>query len=175
MPGVFLADHLPILRTLPDALAPWRLEVQRNSELELYGDFLEELRSDIKNCINRPECLVGDILKERVEHGFEMGIPGKGLTENGELRDMLLTYTAGTLLETGSDTTGAVMKTFILFMATHPHVLKKAQTEMDQIVGSERMPSFEDQDKLPLLDVLSQGSCKMSTSCTYWFVFKASK
>ncbi|KAI3614833.1 cytochrome p450 [Moniliophthora roreri] len=171
MPGVFLADHLPILRTLPDALAPWRLEVQRNSELELYGDFLEELRSDIKNCINRPECLVGDILKEQVEHGFEMGIPGKGLTENGELRDMLLTYTAGTLLEAGSDTTGAVMKTFILFMATHPHVLKKAQTEMDQIVGSERMPSFEDQDKLPLLDVLSQGSCKMSTSCTYWFHF----
>ncbi|KAK7037695.1 hypothetical protein VNI00_010921 [Paramarasmius palmivorus] len=151
MPGAFMADHLPILRYLPDFLAPWRLKAQKmhEREIELYGSFLDEIRSDMKKGISRPDCLVGNYLKERAEHGLEE-LPGKGLLGGSFwMRDILLTYTAGTLLEAGSDGTGAVMKTFILFMVAHPDVLEKVQAEMDAVVGPERLPLFEDQERLP--------------------------
>ena len=44
------------------------------------------------------------------------------------------------------------MKTFILAMVLHPNVFKKAQTEIDRVVGAERLPDFEDREHLPYLD-----------------------
>ena len=41
---------------------------------------------------------------------------------------------------------------FMLAMLTRPEVLKKAQQEMDEVVGTERLPSFEDRASLPYLE-----------------------
>ncbi|ESK96519.1 cytochrome p450 [Moniliophthora roreri MCA 2997] len=85
---------------------------------------------------------------------MEVGIeeaPGRGVLPNGYLSDKLLAYNAGTVLEAGSDTTASTMQSFILFMISHPHVLKKLREEIDSVVGNERMPEFEDQENLPYL------------------------
>lgn len=37
-------------------------------------------------------------------------------------------------------------------MLQHPEVLKKAQQEMDTVVGSSRLPTFEDRPSLPYLE-----------------------
>lgn len=37
-------------------------------------------------------------------------------------------------------------------MTLHPHTYEKAQAEMDHVVGSERLPTIEDKDKLPYLE-----------------------
>lgn len=34
-------------------------------------------------------------------------------------------------------------------MLTFPDVMKKAQEEIDRVVGSDRMPEFHDKDRLP--------------------------
>ena len=44
------------------------------------------------------------------------------------------------------------MKTFILAMVLHPDVYKKAQEEIDRVIGSERLPDFEDREQLPYLE-----------------------
>jgi len=67
------------------------------------------------------------------------------------LRDTLLAYTAGTVLEAGSDTTASTMQSFILFMISHPDVMRKVRDELDRAVGSDRMPTFEDEPNLPYL------------------------
>jgi hypothetical protein len=41
---------------------------------------------------------------------------------------------------------------FMLAMLTKPEVLKKAQQEIDAVVGKERLPSFEDRASLPYLE-----------------------
>lgn len=38
---------------------------------------------------------------------------------------------------------------FLLAMMQHPEVLKKAQQEIDAVVGQDRLPSFEDRASLP--------------------------
>ena len=39
-------------------------------------------------------------------------------------------------------------------MALNPHVVRKAQEELDRIVGSERLPELSDQDKVPYVSAL---------------------
>ena len=39
-------------------------------------------------------------------------------------------------------------------MALHPHVLKRAQSEIDEVVGRERLPNFDDQASLPYVDAI---------------------
>ncbi|KAJ2934553.1 hypothetical protein H1R20_g2525, partial [Candolleomyces eurysporus] len=59
---------------------------------------------------------------------------------------------AGTLYAAAEDTTVAFLHTFVLAMVLHPAVLKKAQAEMDQVVGNRRLPTLEDRDSLPYFD-----------------------
>lgn len=47
-----------------------------------------------------------------------------------------------------SSTTADAISTFLLTMVAHPHVLAKAQEELDRVVGHGRLPDFTDQDDL---------------------------
>ena len=46
------------------------------------------------------------------------------------------------------------MITFIFAMVRHPEVYRKAQEELDRVVGSERLPDFDDRDSLPYLNAV---------------------
>lgn len=118
--------------------------------MELWGSLLEDLKQEIEQG-TASDCLVGDYLKKRAEAGYE-NAPGYGLTEDGLwMKDIFLTYTAASVLEAGSDTTATVMVSFILFMLSHPHVLRRAREEIDRAVGPGRLPNFEDESRLPYL------------------------
>ena len=39
-------------------------------------------------------------------------------------------------------------------MAMHPEVQRKAQEELDRVIGGDRLPAFEDQASLPYLNAL---------------------
>ena len=41
-------------------------------------------------------------------------------------------------------------------MAAHPEVQKRAQAELDAVVGPNRLPEFEDQDSLPYICALTK-------------------
>lgn len=42
----------------------------------------------------------------------------------------------------------------MLAMTLFPRVAKKAQEELDQVVGSERMPCFDDEKELPYIKAM---------------------
>lgn len=65
------------------------------------------------------------------------------------MQDKFLAFGAGTALEAGSDTTAMGICTFILYMLNHPEVLRKAREEMDVVVGSDRLPDWDDEPRLP--------------------------
>ncbi|KDQ14634.1 hypothetical protein BOTBODRAFT_32384 [Botryobasidium botryosum FD-172 SS1] len=58
---------------------------------------------------------------------------------------------SATLYTAGADTTVSALKTFILAMALFPEVQKKAQAEIDRVVGNGRLPTFEDREGLPYI------------------------
>jgi len=46
------------------------------------------------------------------------------------------------------------MAIFILTMLPHPDCQRKAQEEIDAVVGTERLPNFNDRDSLPYLECI---------------------
>ena len=55
---------------------------------------------------------------------------------------------SGSLLEAGSDTTASTLYGFIQAMIVWPEVQKKAQAEIDCVVGPDRLPTVDDYDEL---------------------------
>lgn len=47
------------------------------------------------------------------------------------------------------------MKSFVLAMVLYPEAQKIAQAEIDAVVGQDRLPTFEDRDKLPYIRALA--------------------
>ncbi|KAL0059527.1 hypothetical protein AAF712_013726 [Marasmius tenuissimus] len=139
-------------------------------EMELYGGFLTKIRADHESGVNRADCFVGRHLKAR-ESSVATGVTsGRGLTAcGGWLRDTLLAYSAGSVLEAGSDTTSSSIISCVMFMLRYPLVLEKvrqsisasyeykgltctfrnkAREEIDRVVGKDRLPTFEDEKNL---------------------------
>jgi hypothetical protein len=48
----------------------------------------------------------------------------------------------------------SAVQSFLLAMAMYPEVQKKAQEELDAIVGRERLPDFSDRDALPYINAI---------------------
>lgn len=46
------------------------------------------------------------------------------------------------------------MRTFLVAMLLYPDMQKKAQHELDSIIGRERLPTFEDRPRLPFIDAV---------------------
>lgn len=46
------------------------------------------------------------------------------------------------------------MSSFFLAMTMYPNVQKKAQAEIDRVVGKDRLPSFSDRDQLPYISTM---------------------
>jgi len=46
------------------------------------------------------------------------------------------------------------MAIFILTMLLHPDCQRRAQEEIDAVVGSDRLPDFNDRDSLPYLECI---------------------
>lgn len=62
-----------------------------------------------------------------------------------------LYFLGGVLMEGGSDTSSSIILAFIHAMTKWGDILKKAQTEIDAVVGEDRTPVWADYDQLPYI------------------------
>ena len=46
------------------------------------------------------------------------------------------------------------MEFLLLALVLNPHVVSKARKQMDEVVGLERLPNFDDRDRLPYIDCI---------------------
>jgi cytochrome P450 len=69
---------------------------------------------------------------------------------------------AGSIVEAESETTSAALNFFLNFATLNPHVVKKAQEEVDRVVGSDRYPTWEDEENLPYYPHISE---QLSRNC----------
>ncbi|XP_038059989.1 cytochrome P450 2U1-like [Patiria miniata] len=60
-----------------------------------------------------------------------------------------LTWVIADLFAVGTETTALTLRWALLYMITHPHVQRKVQEELDEVIGRTRMPSLEER---PLLN-----------------------
>ncbi|KDN34192.1 hypothetical protein RSAG8_12728, partial [Rhizoctonia solani AG-8 WAC10335] len=66
-------------------------------------------------------------------------------------------YAAGSLYIAGSDTTVSALSTFVLTMILFPDKQRKAQQELETVLGPGRIPGLKDRDSIPHIGALVMG------------------
>ncbi|KAL4242334.1 cytochrome P450 family protein [Abortiporus biennis] len=72
--------------------------------------------------------------------------------ETKRQRDFDIRWTANSMYSASLDTTVTAVLHFMLSMIQNPKVLRKAQDELDSIIGSSRLPTLNDRSSLPYLE-----------------------
>lgn len=62
-----------------------------------------------------------------------------------------VTLLAGVATKGGSDTSASVLASFVQAMVTWPEIQRTAQAEIDAVVPEDRVPDFDDYEKLPYI------------------------
>lgn len=70
--------------------------------------------------------------------------------------DTVRPISVSSVLPLTTDQTTSALSWFFLAMALHPEVQAKAQTEIDKVIGNERLPRAEDRNTLPYISAVMQ-------------------
>ncbi|KAH6904898.1 cytochrome P450 [Coprinopsis sp. MPI-PUGE-AT-0042] len=134
-PGEHMVEFFPWLNKLPNILTPWKdyAAYWHRKDSELFMDYYKTVKDRVLDGDERPS-LVSSLVKRRNENKFT---------------DREASWVAGVMVSAGAETTAAVMAWFFLAMTTNPEVQRKAQEEIDNVVGHDRMPDFKDYESMP--------------------------
>lgn len=129
--GMWAVDALPFLNALPEGpLAPWKKIAKELFQVE------SSLHS--RNAASALASPSWNWTKEL-----------QASKEAQEMTALEFAYNVGVLVLAGLETTSTVMDIFVLACLAHPAFIRRAQSELDEVVGNDRLPSFEDRESLP--------------------------
>ncbi|KAI0767311.1 CyP450 monooxygenase [Fomes fomentarius] len=154
-PGRFLVDLLPFLRHLPSFfLGPelwlkspvWRSAAMSHKEVP-FARLQEEMKDTGEH-----NSVVGKLLRRIRRYAHDKTLY--------EAEEDIVKNVGAIALEGGSDTMFSVVQTTFLAMSLYPNVLKKAQVELDAVVGPSRLPDWDDQESLPYVNAVIKESLR---------------
>lgn len=131
-PGKTYTEAIPILASMPSWLNPLPNQLRKlasTSNKYFYALSVEGGDAPQDNFAKR-------LLREKEEHG---------------LTKIEIANLTGNFIGAGVDTTTSTMLTFVLAMCLNPDVQRKAQEEIDRVVGHDRYPDWSDEGNLPYL------------------------
>ncbi|KAF8457886.1 cytochrome P450 [Gautieria morchelliformis] len=149
VPGAYMVDLFPSLKHLPSWIpfAPFRKDGLKGRDMieRLITDPFKHVQNEMKLGTARPS-FTRDLLE--VPRG----------SSDDEMRDFedTVRWVAGAMygVIAGGETTYATTLTFILAMAMHPEIQNKAQREIDEVIGLERLPEISDRPNVPYVNAL---------------------
>ncbi|KAJ7259562.1 cytochrome P450 [Mycena haematopus] len=143
-PGAASVNTFPILRYLP-SWAP--------------GAGFKQFAAECRQLTQEMREVQFDFVKQNMRDGVDSKSLVAGLLEANQARgrhdEVTIQDVAATAsIDSQHMQTVSALASFFLAMATHPDVQKKAQTEIDTVVGAHRLPEFEDRSSLPFVEAL---------------------
>ncbi|KAG2135247.1 cytochrome P450 [Suillus clintonianus] len=141
-PGAFMVDILPFLAKVP----AWFPGAG-------FKRLAREWRETLEEMVSAPHKFV----KDQMADGIAPMSFTSNLLEGCALsveEDDIVKWSVFSLYSGGSDTAVSAIYALFLAMTLFPDVQKKAQDEIDAVVGPDRLPSFADRDSLPYTEAL---------------------
>ncbi|KAF2849263.1 cytochrome P450 [Plenodomus tracheiphilus IPT5] len=141
-PGAYAIESFPALASLPQfLLGNWRTHGEKifAQDSAVYLDLWNTLKRETDAGTAR-DCFTKT---------FYLNDPAKS-----GIDDLAAAYTCGGLIEAGSETTGTTLNNFTLCMVLFPDAQRRAQEELDRVVGKDRLPAWEDEGDLPYVRAL---------------------
>ncbi|KAF7374507.1 O-methylsterigmatocystin oxidoreductase [Mycena sanguinolenta] len=138
-PGAVAVNTFPILRYLPS----W-----------MPGAGFQRFAAECRHLIKEMREAPFNFVKQNMRDGTDSTSVVARLLEGNRYDEDAIQDVAGTAYAAGADTTVSSLASFFLAMALHPSIQKKAQTEIDTVIGTHRLPEFEDRPSLPYVEAL---------------------
>ncbi|KAL4064159.1 cytochrome P450 [Scleroderma yunnanense] len=138
----FLVNIIPLLKYVPS----WLPGAEFKSQAREWSFIMQDM-------VNKPYQFV----KEQLASGTapksftSNSLDGRVLTDEYE---SLVKWVGASMYAGGAGPTISSANAFFLAMTLFPEVQKKAQVEIDSVVGSDRLPAFSDRKSLPYVDAL---------------------
>ncbi|KAF2748564.1 cytochrome P450 [Sporormia fimetaria CBS 119925] len=133
--GAWIVDALPWLNVLPKALAPWK------KTADAWHDKWDKLHmTNYHDALQRP--------------GWNWAKCFTQSNEASQMTETELAWSLGMLCDAGVETTNTQLQISILACCASPDWIPMAQKELDRVVGNDRLPTFEDLDKLPYMQAV---------------------
>ena len=142
---IFVLDFFPISKYLP--FRAYKL-VQKSTDR-----IFEILRQQLKIQENEfdPNAEIGSLveglLKERIAAANEVGTEERASL----LSDDYMINSMGDMFSAGYETTSTTLRWAIAYLVHHPECQRDVQSQLDDVVGRDRMPGLDDRPKLPLV------------------------
>ncbi|KAJ7484014.1 cytochrome P450 [Mycena galericulata] len=139
-PGAYFVEYFTWMRHLPAWMAKWKRDAleQHRVDNAMFQGLFNEVGERVAQG-DQGSSFCATLLEEEDRHG---------------LNEKESAWLAATLYAGGAETTSAVLAWFLFAMISFPKVQKRAQAELDAVVGRSRMPTFEDYNNLPYLRAL---------------------
>ncbi|KAI0753673.1 cytochrome P450 [Fomes fomentarius] len=141
--GSMLVDFFPILKYMP-AWMPGagfkRRAAEARSCLHAWRETAVKMVKD--------DMATGEAAPSITASLFEVHQGNPAQEELGDIQSI------GVGIYAGTETTYATLASFVLAMVRNIGVLRKAQEEMDRVVGPDRLPDFGDRESLPYLNAV---------------------
>lgn len=140
--GGHIIDVFPLLRYIPS----WVPGINFHKTISKCKATLEEMANVPHNFVKQQMAegaAVPSFTSTRLE--------GKILTPEQE---DIVKWSAASLYSGGADSTVSALSTFFLAMTLYPEIQKKAQAEIDAVVGTDRLPTLADRPHLPYVDAV---------------------
>ncbi|PBK94452.1 cytochrome P450 [Armillaria gallica] len=141
-PGGFLANYIPILTRLPDWFPGAGFKQTAREYASTLNDFVEKPYNYVKQ-----EMAAGTARHSLTSSQLE----GEVTVE----KEYNVKWLASALYAGGADTTVASIYAFFKAMLLYPDIQAKAQAEIDTVIGSDRLPRFDDRKHLPYVNALA--------------------
>ncbi|KAG8220189.1 cytochrome P450 [Butyriboletus roseoflavus] len=154
-PGALLVDRYPILKYVPFYAS--YLETWRQEESKLFHDQLNRVS--------------GELHSGKAGPSF-----AKYLLQNQDTHKLSyeeMAYLAGSLFGAGSDTTAVAIMVLVMAAACHPVAQDIVQDELDNVVGRDRVPTFDDYDALPQIQAFMLECLRWRPVTTLGFAHRA--
>ncbi|KAG7094601.1 hypothetical protein E1B28_005426 [Marasmius oreades] len=147
-PGNTPVDFFPWLRHLPS----WFPGTYYSTHAHRYRHRILKLHSYPIELV-RKQLAQGTAEYSFAQHHLT-ALDSKSESDPQELED--ISGAAGVMYAAGADTTYSTLSIFALLMTLHPECQRKAQEEIDAIIGPDRLPTYTDRPSLPYLECILQ-------------------
>ncbi|TFK75545.1 cytochrome P450 [Pluteus cervinus] len=141
--GHFLVNLVPALKYLPDWIPGTGFKQMARSWAATLDDMVE---------------LPHAYVKQQMAQGIaEQSLTSRLLEENVDMNPQVedhIKCAASAVYSAGSETTAATIHAFFKAMILYPEVQRKAQEEIDAVIGDDMLPTCADRDKLPYVHAL---------------------
>ncbi|RPD61609.1 cytochrome P450 [Lentinus tigrinus ALCF2SS1-6] len=146
VPGKYLVELVPALSYVPS----WFPGTGWQKLFSKWRAAQEGLRRALFAHVKEEPTAGCSVVSELLESMERTGFAGSTRKEEEEVIQSLGSVT----FEAGADTTLSTFQAVFVAMTLYPEVLKKAQAELDSVVGLTRLPDFSDQPALVYVNAI---------------------